>query len=909
MKTKMFVFGFSLFSIFLLSLLFLNLNEIREVSYEKFLNSLSHNQSGDRLIEHDNGYTYPLEASISEYIKTVDPSLRYVPKDRLRKAYQNKSKYKNSNNDALLWENVPCNLGGRTRAIMWDPTDSANNYKKAFAGATTGGLWVNNDVTNADSDWEPVEGLWAGLSISTIVYDPNELNTFYLGTGEAHTAVPKYRESSGVGYGIWKSTDAGETWQVIESTIDFKYITDIKIRNVNGQSEIYAGVASGNYKGIDHLSEPSDGLFKSTDGGETWQQVLPDIPGESITFTPNDIEIASNNRIYVGTMRFNETIGGGYLLYSDDGDNWTIVDDFLDVIANTTNFNIPGRIEIASAPSNPNKIYALVTSGADYGVYIIGRCFNILRSEDGGDTWTSCNLPSDYPEPGTGTSWAYIAWHALTAAVDPNDENTIIVGSVDLHKSVDGGNTWNYISSTQAFNDPDANDTTFVHADQHEILYKFNSSSEILFTTDGGIFYSNTGDRGFPYFEMRNKSYSTLQCYTCAIHPELGRGFYMAGQQDNSTVLYNDSPIDRGSILLFGDGAYCFIDEDNPQQQIISMQWNLYGFSNDEMQTYSETMDFYPSGLFVSPADYEHEMNILFSNAGMQGGYLSDTLLKVTNMYSDIAGEFIKLGTDSRTPFSAVTISPFSPQGKVTLFLGNQAGSIYKIKQANTDPIEYKLDKGDLPIANISCIQIGNNGDHLLVTFSNYGVESVWETKDGGANWRNIEGNLPDIPVRWAIFHPFDTKKVMLATELGIYTSSDISQDNVEWVLDNQGMGEVRIDQLRVRKSDHTVLAATHGRGLYTTRFFPLPPGVGISENETEKQAYVYPNPVEDYINFMNLDVSTDAKYEIFNGKGQLIGSGEIIDNKLSTDNLKPGIYFLSVHSAELKKTFKIIKH
>ena len=111
---------------------------------------------------------------------------------------------------------------------------------------------------------------------------------FYIGTGEAETAIQTYRESSGLGDGIWKSIDGGVTWNLLSSTTGFAYVPKIVVRNESGTSVIYAGVVSGLYHGT-HNSLPSDGLFRSTDGGLTWTQVLPDIYGFTVPYSPSDV--------------------------------------------------------------------------------------------------------------------------------------------------------------------------------------------------------------------------------------------------------------------------------------------------------------------------------------------------------------------------------------------------------------------------------------------------------------------------------------------------------------------------------------------------------------------------------------------------------------------------------------------
>ena len=181
----------------------------------------------------------PDRAAIQNYFMTLDPKTGVVPKEKLMQVYNDlKSNPKKNRINPLEWSGTSANMGGRTRAIMWDPNDPQG--KKVWAGGVTGGLWYRNDITNNNNEWQPVDDFWSSLNISCITYDPNDPMIFYVGTGEAETALIIYRESSGVGDGIWRSTDGGQTWSLMESTIAFEYVTDLLVRDEGGQSVIYA---------------------------------------------------------------------------------------------------------------------------------------------------------------------------------------------------------------------------------------------------------------------------------------------------------------------------------------------------------------------------------------------------------------------------------------------------------------------------------------------------------------------------------------------------------------------------------------------------------------------------------------------------------------------------------------------
>ena len=145
---------------------------------------------------------------------------------------------------------------------------------------------------------------------------------------------------------------------------------------------------------------------------------------------------------------------------------------------------------------------------------------------------------------------------------------------------------------------------------------------------------------------------------------------------------------------------------------------------------------------------------------------------------------------------------------------------------------------GSIPAgAYISSIDVEpGNSNHIIITLSNYGVISIWESTDSGTTWASIEGNLPDMPVRWGLFIPsgYNARNestiggVMLATELGVWSTSVLNGSSTSWVPDNSGLANVRTDQLVLRNSDKLVAAATHGRGVFTSTLLSTPLGVTL---------------------------------------------------------------------------------
>lgn len=856
-------------------------------NYESFLHKQYKQFTKEHKSQNNRKLDNPEMAAFQNYIMTLDPALGRVPVERLYQAFKEKSAIQKQikSTKSLTWQNIPSMMGGRTRTLMWDPNDPQG--KKVWAGSVTGGLWYNNDITDSLSQWVPKSDFWDNLSISSIVADPNDSQTFYVGTGEAQTAIVIYRESSGRGAGIWKTTDGGTTWNHLVSTINFAYVTDMVVRNENGNSVVYAGVMSGTYEGSVQQSIPTDGLYRSSDGGNSWSQVLPDIPTEGVPYAVSDVELAANGRIFVGTSGNLNSEGAATILYSDLGTSgsWVVYSQYNTSIPSNPTYNIPGRVILAAAPSDFNIVYALIAAGSltqqteGFGTFV-GKY--VLKTTDGGTSWNEMTTPPD----NSYGNWATIAWHALDAAVDPNNPNRIFIGGLDVSLSEDGGNNWNRVSDWVQMYYGGGSD--YIHADQHKILFKPNSSSEAIFGCDGGVFYTNNGDVSVPVFRERNYYYSTLQFYTCAIDYTSGSTQYLGGAQDNGTLLYQGNPLYHANDMYSGgDGAFCFFDpdEDIVITSVYDNQYYAFYSSN-----YNSINSYY-CGLFVNPVDYDGVNDILYANAMDIAGNYQDQLVRITGLPANDLGEFLNLNTGSTVPYSHIKLSPNTAN---TLFVGTQAGKLFKVTNIQGIPTATEIGSPTFPTGNISSISVGNTDNFILITFSNYGVPSVWLTEDGGTNWTDKSGNLPDMPVRWSILHPSNHYQAMIATELGVWTTNELGEATTNWYPSDNGPANVRTDMLRVRSSDNRVLVATHGRSFFSTTFM-YNPYVSSQSVDTRNDFKIYPNPASEIINITAQNIKS---YKIISQNGRIVKKSKVVNKghfAIYISDLSEGLYFLEV--------------
>ncbi len=700
-----------------------------------------------------------------EFMKTVDPATGNIPRDRLLKVRDQIKDMKRLkiNPFNIDWEERGPNMvGGRTRGMIFDLNDPTGNT--VWAGGVTGGLWKNTNIRSATSSWIKVGDDFANIGITSIVQNPINPNVMFFGTGEEYTNAR--------GMGIWRSVDGGDTWEPSEGAEDLN-LEFVFYMVSDSDGNIYAGTEKG--------------LFATDDDGITWRYLL----GENRSAESNDIndvEIASN-----GTIFATSGVDDGDGIYRRLAGQNSFTKLGIDV--EQSNYR---RIEIAVAPSDPNRIYALLAGNG-------GACSYILRSDNGGSSWTEMTVPRAV---GMNNFARNQAWYDLEVGVDPNNPDRLYIGGIDILLSEDGGENWQQVSQWFGRN------FQYVHADQHRVVFSPFNPNEAIFGNDGGVFYCPDITSSDPVIESRILDYNVTQYYAAALHPT-DDNLFIGGTQDNGSHIFESAGMNPGRRLTGGDGAFCHIDKDDPEVMITSYVYSTYYFSNNGGNDFVTANFGNNNGLFINPTEYDSETNTLYANF-TGGRYLKVNNVHLLNRNEDVIPV---------PEFDGASIQSLkaSPNVFDRVYFGLTNGRIVYLDEASIDrdtahavEISPRLVQGSF----LSSIDVAEgNEDHIIATFSNYGVESVWETKDGGDNWENIEGNLPDMPVRWAMFAPDNDGLILLATEMGVWSSADINGSDTEWTPSNLSFANTRVDML-TKNSNGTVLAATHGRGMFTTNSF-----------------------------------------------------------------------------------------
>jgi hypothetical protein len=665
----------------------------------------------------------------------------------------------------ITWvERGPDNVGGRTRALLFDPNDS--QYKTVYAGSVSGGLWKSTDFFAADPEWTEIDPFLENLAITALVTDPSSSDTWYMGTGEGF-----YNSDAVKGDGIFKSTDGGDTWTQLSSTTgsSFDYVQKIVVAS-NG----------------DVIAATRDGVQRSTNGGSSWTKVLGSSTGGGSTNRIGDLEIDANGNIWAAAGIFSTD---GVYKSNNNGVSWT---------KKYTSTSAQERIEIACAPSDSDRVYIVLQNDHSR------NADKVKKSTDGGDNWSNISVPVDDVNSDTFTRQQ--GWYDLILCVDPNDEDNVLMGGIDLYKSTNAGTSWTEISHWYG-----GASLPEVHADQHQIIFKPGSSDTVIFGNDGGVYFSKNISVSSPSFTHQINGYNTVQYYSCAVAPAKNQNYFLAGSQDNGSHQFSSAGVNSTVEVTGGDGAFAHIDQDDDDYQFTSYIRNQYRKSTNGGSSFSNVNFDDSIGMFINPTDYDNDAQKLYASYGTGGYYLVWTNPRSGSSYSTVSAGMTG-------EISAVTCDPNTSN---RVYFGTNAGKIYRVNDAASSPSVSDITGGSMPSGYVSCIAVEDgDDDHLLVTFSNYSVSSVWESTDGGSNWTDVEGNLLDMPVRWALFSPIGGDSALIATELGVWSTTDLDGSSTSWATTNSGLANVRVDMLQLRPADSMVIAATHGRGLFSSSNF-----------------------------------------------------------------------------------------
>ena len=666
-----------------------------------------------------------------------------------------------------------------------------------------------------------------------------------------------------------------------------QHINDIVVRNNSGVSEIFVAAADGIGYGA-YLGGPDYGLFKSSNAGSTWSEVSLPLTANGLKHCPNDLEISAGNKLWLATTGgYVYGVGGGKVFSSTDGIN------FEQKFALTDG----DRTQIAVSKTNANKVYVLTQ---------IPGSISFVKTTDNFATTTNLPLPADADSGIPANDFTRgQAFYDLVIKADPINDDIVYTGGIDLFKSINGGASWSQFTHWYGgfgFQN--------VHADQHAIAFGNGTSAKMLFGNDGGVYYSaNSGGTTL----SRNKGFNVTQFYSLGVAPTnavstLVGDYFVAGAQDNGSQYFaNAAATNAASVeVQGGDGAFSLFDQGADKYYITNYVYNQsvnLRFTNGTVRTISNEST--SNGAFISPMVLDSNRDVLYSD------YTTGSTYQIRRFIN------IKSGTVTGTTLSnalltgqptAFAVSKYTTTS-TTMLVGTRNGKLLRVTNANVTPAWVDIT-GSGFVGTVSDVEFGSSNNEIFVTFSNYGVTSIWYSSDAGVSWQNKEGNFPDIPVKCILQNPLlPTTEVIIGTELGVWYTNNFNAVSPIWSQSYNGMRNVKVTDLDLR-NDNVVFAATYGRGIFSAPFTNA-----VLKNESfinDNQISIFPNPVKDKLNIdiKNFEGAVSVRVLDINGKVVLAEKIEVVQNnyQLNLNFLPTGIYVLKLQGENLNYSNKIIK-
>ncbi|WP_426061369.1 VPS10 domain-containing protein [Hymenobacter sp. B1770] len=781
--------------------------------------------------------------------------------------------------NGLKWRSIGPYRGGRSCTV----TGVSGQPNLYYMGATGGGVWRTKD---GGGTWENISDGFFGGSIGAVAVSEADPNVLYVGEGEKTV-----RGNVSSGFGVWKSTDAGKSWQNV-GLKDSRHIGRIRIHPRNPDLVYVAAMGD--------LYQPSDmrGVYRSKDGGKTWQRVLfanKDAGAVDLTFDPSNPRILYATTWNVRRTPYGFSSGGpgsGLWKSTDGGDTWKDISRHDGLPKGT--LGIGG---VTVSPVNSNRVWVLLE--AENG--------GLFRSDDAGQTWKKTSDDRNLRQR---------AWYYTRIYADPKDEDVMYVMNVSYHKSKDGGRTF------EARNAP--------HGDHHDLWIAPENSNRMIIADDGGAQISSDGGLNWTtYFNQ-----PTAQFYRVVTDNHFPYRIYGA-QQDNSTVriLHRTSGNTIGErdweVTAGSESAHLAVDPTNPD----IVYGGSYGglltrvdHSTDQTRAINVWPD-NPMGHGAVDSKFRFQWNypILFSphdpkklytgsnhlhvstNEGQSWTAISPDLTRNDPKTQQSSGGPLTQDNTSVEYYGTVFAIAESPVEQGIIWTGSDDGLVQVTR--NGGKAWSNVTPKGLPewsqINSIEAHPIAKGTAYIAATRYKAGDfrPYLYRTTDYGRSWKNISTGIPATHfTRVVRADPKRAGLLYAGTEYGLYVSFN---DGGNWQPFQMNLPLVPITDLTLKNDN--LIAATQGRGFWLiddlTPLHQLTPAVATSKLHLFKPMPSYrlegsgtptipktagqnhPGGVLlHYYLPQKVDTASTLKLEMFDASGKLIRA---FTNKLKVDKDK----------------------
>ncbi|MBX9841010.1 MAG: hypothetical protein K2Z80_04285 [Xanthobacteraceae bacterium] len=667
------------------------------------------------------------------------------------------------------WELVgPANIGGRMTSLAYAP----KKPNKIWAGAAGGGVWTSD---NGGQSWRALWHNQPTLNIGSVAVDPQNPSIVYCGTGEANLSADSYP-----GVGVFRSTDGGDTWQILAPADTAGIPTRIGALAVNPFDSTHLCLG-----GVTHSEGGSDGLFVSRNGGLSWGRQT--FPGSgpyrchAIVFHPK----------IPGTLFATIDARGarnGIWKSTNGGASWTQLKNGLPAPEKI------GRTSLAIARSNPAVIYAI---SSDAGEGVLG----VFRSDNDGNKWTNV-AGTHFVEEGQMS-------YGNTIVVHPTNPNHVLCGGVDLHLTRDGGKTWKQVTRWDA----KRGRPNYAHADHHCLVMPGEQPGLVYDMNDGGMDVSLDG--GLTW-SNRSNGLAVTMFYDVDVAQSDGRMFG-GGAQDNGTVATLAGTITTGDgdtvpltgkpdafvEITGGDGGWMLIDpKDTGHLYTTAQNMWVYRFRKSS------------GWRLVSPPAKKSEQNAVWmvflefdpknTRTVFAGGLRVWRTKDDGNNWLPVSPEL------DGSPISAVEVAQADSK---SVYIGTENGGIFRSRDGG-NTWSGDLASPVLPGFTVTrIITSPTDARTVYATVANFNARHVFRSKDAGATWTDIDGGrLPNVPHHAIAIPSARPSTLFVCSDAGVHVSTD--GGNV-WKSITRNLPTVPIIDLVYHDADGTLTAASYGRSIW----------------------------------------------------------------------------------------------
>ncbi len=692
---------------------------------------------------------------------------------------------------ALHWRSVGPYTGGRVTAVA-GIADKPNVY---YMGTAGGGVWKTEDYGHT---WKSVSDKdFKTGDIGAVAIAPSDPNVIYVGTGDSGPRNTVMIDEGG----MYKSTDGGKTWKLLG--LEKTHVISWILIDPKNPDVVYAAA-------LGHLFAPNPdrGVFKTTDGGQTWKKVLyvDDATGAiSMAMDPSNPDVVYAAMWQMSRSHWTFSSGGpgsGIYKTTDGGTTWTNISHSPGLPT-----GIFGKVGIAVAPSSPKVVYALIQ--AEYQ----GQAGGLFRSEDGGQNWTLINNSMDITQRAFYYSYVY---------VDPKDANTIYLPNVGLYVSHDGGKT------LKGLRPP--------HGDNHVLWINPNDTQTFIEGNDGGATVTQNGGQAW----SSESNQPTGQFYHANLDDQFPFHIYGA-QQDRSSVegqSAEPSPewtnVQGGEMswvvptpgrpwITYASGYYSKEWRDDRRAESITnvSPWPSYqfGVAGSKIK-YRYGWNHHPV-VFAphNPNELLMGANVLFEtlDEGIHWKVISPDLTRNDKSKQARPGGPISADVTGEEMYGTISTIALSPLSDDVIWTGSDDGLVHVSTDAGGHWSQVRPPT--LPTwAVITCIEPSHTDKGTAYVSANrYDWDDfhpyVYKTTDYGKTWTEITTGLPeDQYVQSVREDPNQTNLLFAGTSRTAYFSLDGGQQWQPLTLD---LPAVRVSDVEIQPDQHAVVLSTFGRGFY----------------------------------------------------------------------------------------------